>query len=79
MFSSGRPNTRDQLLRNELSREDLSRAPARLLLRRAIVTPAPSGRSGDPRDRIGGGDIRDAVEAESSGYALDFKASVSSR
>src|SRR5512143_92899 len=34
MTLSAPPNTRDQLLRNELSREDLSQAPARLLWRR---------------------------------------------
>jgi hypothetical protein len=43
------------------------------------VTPAPSWRCADPRDRIDGGEIRDAVDAEPSGYPLDFKASVSSR
>ena len=68
-----------QLLRNELSREDLSHSPAGLALRRAIVTPAPSRRCADPRDRIGGGELRDAFDAELPGYALDFKANGSSR
>jgi hypothetical protein len=69
----------EQLLRNELSREYLSQAPERVLLRRAIVTPAPSGRCAGPREWTGGGKLRDAVDAEPSGYALDFKASVASR
>jgi hypothetical protein len=89
--SSCPPNTGDKLqgsdldgpcqllLRHELSREDLSHAPARLILRRAIVTPAPSGRCADPRDRSSGGELRDAVDAKPSGYALDFKASGTSR
>jgi hypothetical protein len=68
-----------QLLRNELSRENLSHAPARVVLRRAIVTPAPSGRCADPRDRIGGDELRDTVDADHPAYALDFKASGTSR